>query len=95
MKKSALGTIAALSLVILSFSEPAFAGQQATVRTGRNGRSFSTERTYGDGQQTTVRAGSNGNTQTTERTYGDGQQTTVRTGPNGSSQVTTRTSSNQ
>ena len=91
MRKSILSLSIALGLACFGFSQAAFAGQQTTTRTGPNGRSQVTNRTYGNGQQTTTRTGPNGNSQVTNRTYGNGQQTTTRTGPRGNTGTTTRT----
>jgi uncharacterized protein (UPF0333 family) len=91
MRKSILNLSLALGFVVLGFGQAAFAGQQTTTRTGPNGNSQVTNRTYGNGQQTTTRTGPNGKAQVTNRTYGNGQQTTTRTGPNGNVQTTKRT----
>jgi hypothetical protein len=91
MQKSILTFSLALSLACLGFGQTAIAGQQTTTRTGPNGNSQVTNRTFGNGQQTTTRTGPNDNSQVTNRTISNGQQTTIRTGPNGNSQVTTRT----
>jgi hypothetical protein len=90
MSKSILSLSVALGLTLLGFNQAAFAGQQTTTRTGPNGKTQITNRTYGNGQQTTTRTGPYGNTQTTNRTYGNGQQTTTRTGPYGNTQTTHR-----
>jgi hypothetical protein len=90
MRKTII-SLSILGFTVLGLGQAAFAGQQTTTRTGPNGNTQTTNRTYGNGQQTTTRTGSNGNTQTTKRTYGNGQQTTTRTGPNGKTQTTNRT----
>jgi uncharacterized protein (UPF0333 family) len=89
MQKSILSLSISIGLLVIGFSQTAFA-QQTTTRTGPNGNSQVTNRTYGNGQQTTTRTGPKGNSQVTNRTYGNGQQTTTRTGPKGNSQVTNR-----
>jgi hypothetical protein len=63
-----------LSLSVLGFFltalSPAVLAQQTTVRTGPNGRSATTNRTYnGYGNQTTVRTGPNGRSATTNRSW--------------------------
>jgi hypothetical protein len=88
MKKLTLGL--SLALLLVSFSETAFAGQ-TTFRTGPKGNSLTTNRSAGNGQQVTTRTGSGGKTQTTVRAAGNGSQTTTRIGPNGGVQQTTRT----
>jgi hypothetical protein len=90
MHKSILSFSFALGLAFFTLNGAAFA-QQTTVRTGPNGNSQTTNRTWGNGQQTTTRTSPNGNSQTTNRTWGNGQQTTTRTGYRGNSQTTTRT----
>jgi invasion protein IalB len=91
--KSAVAFSVTVSLIALA--SPAALAQQTTTRTGPNGRSQVTTRSFQgtreSGQQTTTRTGPSGGTQTTTRTYGNGQQTTTRIAPNGRSQTTTRT----
>jgi hypothetical protein len=91
MQKSILSLSISIGLLVVGFSQTAFA-QQTTTRTGPNGNSQVTNRTYnGNGQQTTTRTGPNGNTGVTNRTFtGTGQQTTTRTGPKGKTQTTNR-----
>jgi hypothetical protein len=93
MQKSIFSFTLIIGLVALGFSHTAFAGQK-TTRTGSNGNSQVTNRSYGNGQQTTTRTGPNGKTQTTNRSYGNGQQTTTRTGLNGKTQTTNRSFGN-
>ena len=70
MRKSIFSLSFALGLAFLGFSQAAFAGEQTTTRTGPNGNSATTTRTWGNGQQTTTRTGPNGNSTTTTRTVG-------------------------
>jgi hypothetical protein len=90
MQKSILNLTLSIGLLTLGFTQTAFAGQLNTTRTGPNGNTITTNRSYGNGQLNTTRTGPNGNTTTTNRRYSNGQQTTTRTGPNGNSQVTNR-----
>ncbi len=92
MQKSILSLSITLGLVILGFDQTAFAGQATTTRTGPNGNSASTNRTYGGGSQTTTRTGPNGNSAVTNinRSYSNGSLTTTRTGPKGNTGTTTR-----
>ena len=94
MQKAILCLSLGLGLTFLGFTQAAFAnGHRTTVRTGPNGNTQTTERTWDDGEQTTTRTGSNGNSQTTTRTVDveewdeidDGEFNTTRTGPNGNS----------
>ena len=68
MQKSILSFSCAIGLAILGFSQPTLAGQQTTTRTGPDGNSQVTTRTFEDGQQTTTRTGPDGNSQVTTRT---------------------------
>lgn len=67
MQKSILCFSLSLGLSILGLNSAAFA-QQTTTRTGPNGNTQTTNRSWGNGQQTTTRTSPNGNTQTTNRT---------------------------
>jgi hypothetical protein len=66
MKKLTLGLSLSLGLLLMSFSQAAFAGK--TIRVGPYGNTQTTTRTVGNGQQTTTRTGPNGRTQQTTRT---------------------------
>ena len=66
MQKSILNLTLAIGLVI-GFAQTAFAGELTTTRTGPNGNSQVTKRTYNNGQLTTTRNGPNGNSQVTIR----------------------------
>jgi hypothetical protein len=90
MQKSILNLTLAIGLLTLGFTETALADRLTTTRTGPNGNTLTTNRSYDNGQLTTTRTGPNGNTLTTNRRYGNGQLTTTRTGPNGNKQVTNR-----
>jgi hypothetical protein len=92
MQKSILSLSISIGLVIVGFGQTTFAGQETTTRTGPNGNSAVTNRTYGGGSQTTTRTGPNGNSAVSNinRSYGNGSQTTTRTGPNGNTGTTTR-----
>ena len=66
MQKSILCLSLSLGLSLLGLNSTAFA-QQTTTRTGPNGNTQTTNRTWGNGQQSTTRTGPNGNSQTTIR----------------------------
>jgi hypothetical protein len=63
-------SLSLIGLALTAFTPSVLAGQ-TTTRTGANGKTQTTNRTYGNGQQTTTRTGANGKTQTTNRTYGN------------------------
>jgi hypothetical protein len=67
MKNSILNLTLAIGLLTLGFVQTAFAGEQTTTRTGPNGNTQTTNRTYGNGQQNTTRTGLKGNSQVTNR----------------------------
>lgn len=73
MKKSILSFSCAIGLSILGFSQPAFGGRKTISRTGPNGNSQETIRTFDDGLQATNHTGSNGNLQVTTRTFERGE----------------------
>ncbi|PSB56774.1 hypothetical protein [Chamaesiphon polymorphus] len=69
MYKSTIALSISLGLVILGFCQTTLAGSQTTTRTGPNGNSAVTNRTYGNGSQTTTRTGPNGNSAVTNRSF--------------------------
>lgn len=91
MRKSIFSLSLVLGFMLVGFGQAALAGGRTVERTGPEGNSRTTERTWEDGDQTVERTGPEGNSRTTERTVDDDTLNTTRTGPEGNSRTVERT----
>jgi hypothetical protein len=86
MKKLTSGLSLSLGLLLIGFSQSAFAGQTTTFTGPYGGTST---RTFSNGQQTINRTGPYGGTQQINRDFVNGQQTSTFTGPKGGTSTRT------
>lgn len=67
--KSTIITVLTLTLI----TPVAFAGEREVIRTGRNGRSSTTQTSWGEREYNRTTTGSNGYERNTNATWGDGK----------------------
>ena len=81
--KSTIPTLLTLGLATTLITPPALAGESEVTRTGRNGRSYSTQRSWSQGQYNRITTGSNGNQNSSEAIWGDGEFNSTTTNSSG------------